>query len=592
MSPRIPSQHSRRRASTLCAGALLLGLPGCGGERPAPATNVLLVTFDTTRVDAVGCYGGPGGVSPTIDAFAAEGVRFTQAYTTAPLTLPAHASLLTGLAPDHHGVRANETYVLPAVELTLAEILAEEGWETAAFVASFVLDARYGLAQGFETYDDEIDVEGADVTRVAERPADAVTDRALAWLDARDTTRPFFLWLHYYDPHYPHELRPGQAARFESIYHDEVAFADAQLMRVRARLGELGLLDDTLTVITADHGEGQGEHGEDTHGYFLYQGTQHVPLILAHGHLAQRAVDARPASLVDVVPTVLNFLLLDVPPGDGLDLLAPLDVGRAPLYMEAELGRIDFGLTPLRGALQGSLKWLDTPTPELFDVVADPGETENLTGSRPEPAARLEAWLDARPVRERGDAVLDSDAEAGARLRALGYTGGAPNAEGTRDDWTPEQLARWSRTLTTGLRHYQLDELPRAIEILQPLVAECPGAFGARRFLGMALVRTGKVPAGLEQLEAAAALQPDASADLWWNVAAGRAVSGRPKGAREALERTLQLDPEHVRALQKLAELELNAREPEAARAHLEALLRCAPKSPEGRWARGVLQKL
>ncbi len=592
MNPRSPRQRHRGRAAIFGAGALLLGLVACGEPSPVPTTNVLVVTFDTTRVDAVGCYGGPEGVSPTIDAFAAEGVRFEQAYTTAPLTLPAHASLLTGLAPDQHGVRANESYALPAVELTLAEILGEEGWDTAAFVASFVLDARYGLAQGFGHYDDEIDVVGTDVTRVAERPADAVTERALAWLDARDDDRPFFVWLHYYDPHYPHELRPGRSARFASAYHDEVAFADAQLGRVRSKLAELGELQDTLTVITADHGEGQGEHGEDTHGYFLYQGTQHVPLIVAHARLDAGATDSRPASLVDVVPTVLSFLELEAPATDGIDLFAADRGERAPLYMEAELGRIDFGLTPLRGALEREFKIIDAPAQELYDVLGDPEETANLASTESERAAELEAWLRERPSHARGDAVVDSDAEAGARLRALGYTGGAPNAEGTRDDWTPEQLARWSRTLTTGLRHYQLDELPRAIDVLQPLVAECPGAFGARRFLGMALVRTGKVPAGLEQLEAAAALQPDASADLWWNVAAGRAVSGRAIDAREALERTLQLDPEHVRALQKLAELELDAREPEAARAHLEALLRCAPKSAEGRWARGMLQKL
>ncbi len=574
-----------RRAAALLALTLLACAPGA----PAPRTSVLLVTFDTTRVDAVGCYGGPEGVTPTIDALAADGLRFERAYTPAPLTLPAHASLLTGLDPDRHGVRSNESYALPATERTLAEILAEEGYRTGAFVASRVLDADFGLAQGFERYDDELDARAAaDVTRVAERPADQVTDALLAWLEEDDGARPFFAWLHYYDPHYPHELRPGQRARFDSVYHDEVHFADAQLGRVLDLLEREERLADTLVVVTADHGEGQGEHDEDTHGYFLYEGTQRVPLVLSHPRLPRRGVDRVPASLVDVVPTVLAFLDLG---GvlEGVDLLDPARDSRDPIYMEAELGRIDFGLVPLRGALAEELKLIEGPAPELYDLLADPRELRDLAALEPARADALRRWLRARPEAEADGARHRPDSEASARLRALGYAGGAADAAPEREDWTPEQLARWSRELTTGLRRYQEGDLEGAVRFLEPLVREVPGCFSGRRYLGMALARGGRAAEGLAHLEAAAASQPDASADLWWNVATGRALGGDPCGAEAALVEVARLEPGHARARQKLAELALGRGEPAAARPHLEALLELAPGSAEARWARGRL---
>ena len=551
---------------------------------------MLIVTLDTTRVDAIGCYGGPVGVSPTIDAFAQSGVRFDRAYTSAPLTLPAHSSLMTGRYPDEHGVRANNSYALPEEQLTIAEILREEGYATAAFVSSFVLDDQYGLAQGFQTYSDEMSKE--EVTRVAERPANEVTDEWLAWLAAQDAETPFFGWLHYYDPHFPHEIPPGETARFDEPYHDEVFFVDKQLGRVRAQLESRGQLANTLVVLAADHGEGQGEHGEGTHGYFLYQSTQHIPLILSHPSMAPGSVDVRNASLVDILPTALTFLGLDPPASSGIDLLDTNRDGTRSLYMEAELGRIDFGLSPMVGVVEDEHKLIATPSPELFDLENDAAELNNLSATLPERTQELGDWIARRQAQTRTDATHQADATATDNLRKLGYTGGASDTAGDRTDWTPAQLARWSQLSNAGMRHYQAGDIPQAIAALRPLVKECPEAYSAQLFLGLGLVNTGETDEGMRHLEIAVALQPAGSAEAWWNIAVGKALAGKLSKAEEALQRVIAIDPAHVSALQKLAEMRLQATDRKQATIYLESLLQHAPESAEARWATAQLRRL
>ncbi len=585
--PRIKLRVSCPRPWALALAALLFG---CSDSTPLQRTNLLIVTLDTTRVDALGCYGGPQGVSPTIDEFARTGVRFDRAYTSAPLTLPAHSSLMTGRYPDEHGVRANNSYALPAEELTLAEILQEEGYSTAAFVSSFVLDSQYGLAQGFGTYSDQMPE--SDVSRVAERPADEVMDELLDWLAARDAKAPFFAWLHCYDPHFPHELPAGQAAQFESPYHDEVAFVDGQLARVRKQLQSTDELANTLIVIAADHGEGQGEHGESTHGYFLYQSTQHIPLILSHPQLAPGKLDSRNASLVDILPTALAFLGIEPPKTSGVNLLGENQHDSRSLYMEAELGRIDFGLSPMVGVVDENHKLIGTPSPELYDLMQDSAELNNLRGELAERAQELNQWISKRQSGQRADATHQADAAATERLRGLGYTGGSSDLQDAREDWTSAQLLRWSQLSNAGLRHYQAGDLPEAIAALRPLVQECPEAFSAQLFLGLGLVNTGEVDQGLLHLEKAVALQPDGSADAWWNIAVGRARSKQMAKAEQALLRVIAIEPGHLRALQKLAELRLQATDRAGASTYLKSLIKHAPESPEGRWAAAQLRRL
>jgi arylsulfatase A-like enzyme len=298
-----------------------------------PQFNVLLVTLDTTRADRLGCYGYTDAHTPALDSLAAQGVLFERAFTPAPVTLPAHASLLTGLVPPVHGVRDNGIYRLRDEAVTLAELLGDAGMVTAATVAAYVLASRFGLAQGFSHYDERLKGQlGKPAAFYVERPAEEVTDAALGWLEKRNDKKNFFLWVHYFDPHSPY-VPP---ARFDSLcpgrpYDGEIAYMDSQLGRLLGALRSDGQYENTLVVVVGDHGEALGEHGEPTHGIFLYNSTVRVPLIVKFpaGEHAGGRVDAN-VSLVDIFPTVLERAGLSVPSGiQGRSLLPLLGGERA-----------------------------------------------------------------------------------------------------------------------------------------------------------------------------------------------------------------------------------------------------------------------
>ncbi|HKB17098.1 MAG TPA: sulfatase, partial [Planctomycetota bacterium] len=273
-------------------------LAGCGGRTP-PA-NVLLVTIDTLRADHVGAYGWPYAETPNLDALARAGARFAEAYTPVPYTLPAHASLLTGTLPPRHGVRDNGRQSLPDSATTLAEWLAARGFATGAFVGAFPLERRFGLSQGFGVYDDELGAPG-DAFSIAERRGEEVVSRALRWIGG--SAEPFFAWVHLFDPHAPYAAPAPFGARFAARPYDgEVAYADACLGRLVEGLGTRR--ERTLLVVTADHGESLGEHGEATHGLTLYEPAVHVPLLLAWpGRIAAGLLPKERASLIDLFPT-------------------------------------------------------------------------------------------------------------------------------------------------------------------------------------------------------------------------------------------------------------------------------------------------
>src|SRR5712692_7602395 len=300
----------------------LLVVAGCRGERAAgtPATrpNVLLVTIDTLRADHLGCYGHGGAATPTIDALAARGVRFVTAIAHVPLTGPSHASILTGRTPLGHGFRDNGGYVIPAEAKTAAEDFRQAGYRTAAFVSGFPLDRRFGFDRGFDAYDDHLP-KGNDPRRTpyVERLADATTDAALRWLGSpvpAGAPASFFLWVHYYDPHAPYEPPAALADRFRAAPYDgEIAFVDAQLARLLRGLEEKGALARTVVLVTADHGEALGEHGEDTHGLFVYDATLRVPWIMAGPGLPSGRVAGVVARGIDVLPTLLDYAGLPMP---------------------------------------------------------------------------------------------------------------------------------------------------------------------------------------------------------------------------------------------------------------------------------------
>ena len=391
---------------------------GCGSKETA-RRPFLLVTIDTLRADRVGCYGHEDAQTPAMDGLAARGVRFAQAVSHVPLTYPAHAIMLTGLLPPATGARDNNpTRPLSPNAVTLAERAREAGYRTGAVTAALPVESRFGLDQGFDLYDDT----------VQRRDALDVTDRALAFL-AEEDGRPWFLWVHYYDPHKAYAAAHRNSGR--DPYDASITFADAQL----ARLLDASSGADPVVLVTADHGESLGEHGEDSHGFLLYEAAIRIPMILAGLGRAGHVVDSQVA-LADIYPTALAAMGLGRRPGEGTHgrSLVPAARGETladrPVYLEAMAGHLRFGWAPHWGLRTPTAKYLAGGHSELFDLTADPGESEDLLADNPGHegswADRLAAYQGIEELWS-GDNLQAGpvDVDMALELAALGYTGAA-----------------------------------------------------------------------------------------------------------------------------------------------------------------------
>lgn len=387
--------------------------------------DVVLVTLDTTRPDRLGCYGNPSSPSPNLDRLARDGILFTGAVATGSTTLPTHTSILTGLYSQHHGVRANSHYRLDPEYRTLAEVLGDAGYTSAAFVSSFVLDQRFGLAQGFGTYDAPV-VSSSGEVGFAERKGAQTTDRAIRWLRSH-TEQPIFLWVHYYDPHAPHDPPSPFRESQKLPYDGEIASADHEVGRLLEAIGPKRR-EHTLWIVVGDHGEAFGEHGEWSHGYLLQEATLRIPLIVDAGRGLPRGVriDAR-VSQVDLMPTILSLLGIDPPSSlDGVPLTQRPAPGR-PVLAENVEGWAQFGWARLAAVYQRTLKYVEGPTPELYDFGVEPLDTDNVISDHAADASMLRNELREQ---EGPDArrLLPSSVDLGAadwmRLQALGYVSG------------------------------------------------------------------------------------------------------------------------------------------------------------------------
>jgi arylsulfatase A-like enzyme/Flp pilus assembly protein TadD len=440
-----------RRAIWIVAAAILVVIaaagayvlvrgvpPGSGVAAPAgPPLNILLVTLDTTRADHLGCYGWARARTPELDRLAREGVRFEWAFSPVPVTLPAHASLMTGRYPFAHGVRNNGNFYLGDKFATLATSLKARGYRTAAFVSSFILDRRYGLRRGFDTYDDRMDAtdgeRGPIVNLEAERRGDHTGAALDAWLTAyaRQMAAPFFAWLHLYDPHEPYwPPQPFRDAFAGALYDGEIAFDDAIVGQLVERLGELGLLDRTLIAIVGDHGESLGDHGEETHAMFVYDSAIRVPLILWRpGALKAGVVVREPVRLTDVAPTLLDLVGAPVfPTPDGRSLKRTIEggVGGAvpPIYVETLVPQLNMNWAPLRGLRDERWKYIEAPKPELYDLAADRTESRNVHDERPQTVRGLRQELEKITGGAAGAlAVGTMDRQTIEKLASLGYVG-------------------------------------------------------------------------------------------------------------------------------------------------------------------------
>lgn len=544
-----------------------------------PAPNVVLVTLDTTRADHVGCYGAKDAATPAIDGVARQGVRFAQALSPVPLTLPAHATLMTGRLPRQHGVRDNALFKLKDAERTLAEQFKAAGYRTIAAVGAAVLDRSTGIAQGFDAFDDAVRVGPREWFDWEERAAMHVVDTALAL--TKDVKGPLFLWVHLYDPHFPYVPPEPYRARFAGrAYDGEIAYADAQLARLFAELKRRGQAERLLVAIAGDHGESLGEHDERNHGVLLYQATQHVPLVLCGpGVPAGRIVDA-PVGLEDLGPTLLDLAGVAALPDTAGRSLRPLVGGRTLPPRDHELETFypyqAYGWSPLRGLVRWPLKYVLAPTPELYDVVRDPAERTNLVGARVAEATELRRALAARlgPELDRSPAGGETiDPEQIERLRSLGYAAGGASAAAPYPTIDPKDGLPWLHELDRARELAQSGKPQQALPLFEALVRKNPGNVEATLSLLNAQLGTGQqdkaVATGREAVRRWPALYL-----THFNLANALRRAPKPDAASRAeAEReyraSLALFPRHAEAARNLALLLLEERRGKDARAVL-----------------------
>ncbi|MEP7118847.1 MAG: sulfatase-like hydrolase/transferase [Acidobacteriota bacterium] len=507
---------------------------------PAPATarDVVLITIDTLRADHVGAYGHAAARTSTLDGLARDGARFARAWATAPITLPSHASLLTGRYPPAHGARHNGIAVDAAVP-TLAARLKEAGFVTGAFVSAFPLDQRLGLARGFDVYDDVLP-RGADGRPLNERSGDDTVTRALGWLRQQGGAR-VFLWVHLFEPHAPYGP-PGAGGAATTRYDDDIAVADREAGRLLAALGERA--SRALVVATADHGEAFGEHGEIGHSIFVYDTTLRVPLVMRGPGVPAGLVVPDDVSLVDLAPTIAALTGVAAFDADGQSLagvLAGHALAPRALYAESFAPYFDFGWAALRAVREGGVKYIAAPRPELFDLDADPGESANRAALDPRAAARLDAraaaWSAAVP-----EAAPAASAEATARLRSLGYLSGAGTGptstrDGRADPKDKIDIASRIAMVTSG----EVQGEAR-VAALRAILRDDPGNPQAHLRLGFAELERQQCGAAEPHLRAAlAAGVPSADAGL--GLAQCRGARGDLKGAAEALAAARRAEP-------------------------------------------------
>ena len=576
-----------RALGRVFAVASALALLGCGegevprgGVVPPKPRPVVLITVDTTRADHLQPYGASDVATPNLAALARRGLTFEYAYSVAPITLVAHTSILTGLYPPQHGVRNNGTHYAGDELLTLAEILRDSGWRTGAFVSASVLEKRYGLPQGFEVYDDDLSAGRERHPRVVpDRPAEATVAAAGAWLDTLEAGERFFLWVHLYDPHAVYSPPPPYRDLYrERLYDGEIAYMDEQIGKLLEH-PRLKRADDLVVSVLGDHGESLGEHGEQTHAILAYDSTLRVPWLLEIPGGPAGARVGEPVSQVDFVPTLLEILGLDRPEGlPGRSIFELFEGGggtRPALYSETYLPYYTYGWAKLKVLRRGFLKYVEAPTPELYDLQRDPSELSNVHGQEPgmahDLARDLGELLDGLGDPER-EAALDLDTEAADRLRSLGYLSFGNVDPSVVDRPDPKEVVDLHVRLERA-RRLMRDQLYEPAEReLRRVLERDPGNLAALVELAAVFDEGGKTEEGIRVVEQALAVDP-ANTGLHLRLASLEAQRDAFDRALELVEAALALDPRNLEArLQKATLLQRQQRFDEAEQALDEAL--------------------
>jgi arylsulfatase A-like enzyme/Tfp pilus assembly protein PilF len=592
-----------RRPVRTDSGTVLGRLPG-GVSRSD--LNVLVITLDTTRADRLGAYGYAGIATPNLDRLAREGVLFEQAATTAPLTLPAHSSLFTSKFPPEHGVRDNGGFFLDPRETTMAEVLKDRGFKTGAFIGAYVLDSKWGLNQGFDTYFDDFDLSKYKAISLGaiQRPGNEVVDHGLQWLDSIGSER-FFGWMHLYDAHSPYEPpEPYKTIYQGRPYIGEIAFVDSQVGRVLTYLDTHKLADHTIVVVMGDHGESLHEHGEATHGFFIYESTVHVPLIVRapFSEMQGRRVGEVVRS-VDVMPTVLDMLGIAAPAGIEGVSVAPLMTGAKKelgleSYSEALYPLHHFGWSDLRAMRAGRYKLIASPRPELYDLQDDPGEHHDLFAQREALGTRMLERLRQREARfskpdESQKQAMEVDPDARARLAALGYVGTFVTTAVPDESRTgladPKDKVGLFNKITTA-RDISKDDaaFDEVITTLKEVIREDPKVIDAWFMLGNMYAKVGRQQDAIPYFKQALALKPDDDMAVV-NLANAYRQIGRDEEALVGFKRFLELDPKNSQVRYSLAEILLDRGDLNGAEAQLRQAIALEPKLVAARNALGVV---
>jgi arylsulfatase A-like enzyme/predicted Zn-dependent protease len=523
---------------------------------PAVRPNVLFVTVDTVRADRIGCYGYSEARTPGMDSLAASGVRFEEAYCQVPLTLPSHVSMFTGLYPPSTGVHINGAVALGAEVPTLTEEFKARGYRTGAFVGADVLDSAFGLARGFDLYNDDLGDDSTPGLSVrSERRADRVGDAALSWL-GESPDEPFFAWVHFFDPHNPYSPPAAFAQGVPSRYDGEIAFVDSQIRRLLAWLDDNGLRERTLIVVAGDHGEGLGDHGEETHGHFVYNTTVRVPLIVAFPQelTTPRTITA-PVQLVDLFPTIVDLLGWDASAleVDGQSLARACRTGKSPvaeIYGETEYPRLGFGWAALRYSIAEQWKYIDAPQAELYDRRHDPDELDNLIDKHNDVAESMRADLGElvsrlrQDRRDTGSSAIDP--EALERLTSLGYIATTASPDDFDDDVVrrdPKEMVAVVQGFERALKRFRMNDFDGVVDNLAPLVEQSPESAELSTLLGFALIRLGRLEEAQSALEASTRQNRD-NFRSWY--ALGVALSGqdRLEDALACFQQAIALSPD------------------------------------------------
>ncbi|WP_010586870.1 sulfatase [Schlesneria paludicola] len=581
----------RRRLNAVVVFAFVVGvvLGSWKWWQGSPRPNLLFVTLDTTRADRLGCYGYRLAKTPFLDQLAARGVVFENAYTAVPITLPSHATMFTGLMPPEHGLRINGTNQLPEDVTTLAQVLQRRGYRTGGFVSSLVLESRFGLSRGFDCYDDRLGSGAGGVE--SERVAEQTVSAALSWLGL-ESSKPFFCWVHLYDPHEPYRDHAEDFGdEFRSRPYDaELAYVDQHVGRILERLRHSRQDHSTVIVVAGDHGEGLGEHQESTHGYLAYNSTMRVPLIVVDPRSSQSGQSVTdPVSLVDLLPTVLRQLRITAPPGltgHELPLFSSLErAGRFACYGESEAPYLEGGWTPLRTWTTSRWKFIQSKRPELYDLLNDPGELRNVLADEPDEAARLEQeltdWESQRTLRVGRAAVLSQDEQRA--LATLGYTAGKPPATPASDSQRDiKDTIVYAEQVHQCMHLIDRNDLQNAERILEAAVKALPDYPKAWGTLGICYARQENFTRAEDCYRRALTLDPHQN---FARIALGRTLLAQDRfdEAREELRVAVRREPSAVDGQFFLGEVSRQLSQWEESIAAYTVAMKLAPDLVEAR---------